>query len=80
MDYVAMKVSRVTGLIAKLRYFVPMHTLLPIYRSFIAPYLTYGIVAWGQVSKSSLDLLLKLQKRALRFICFSNHNEHPSFC
>ena len=76
VDYVAMKVSRVTRLIAKLRYFVPMHTLLTIYRSFIAPYLTYGVVAWGQVSKPSLDLLLKLQKRALRFICFSNHNEH----
>ena len=71
-----MKISRVTGLIAKLRYFVPMHTLLTIYRSFIAPYLTYGVVAWGQVSKCSLDLLLKQQKRALRFICFSNHNEH----
>ena len=55
LDYVALKVSRVTGFIAKLRYFVPTHTLLTIYRSFIAPYLTYGVVAWGQASKSSLD-------------------------
>ena len=55
VDYVALKVSRVTGLIAKLRYFVPMHTLLTICRSFIAPYLTYAVVAWGQASKSSLD-------------------------
>ena len=65
MDYVALKVSRVTGLIAKLSYFVPTHTLLTIYQSFKAPYLTYGVVAWGQASKSSLDSLLKLQKRAL---------------
>ena len=55
MDYVALKVSRVTGLIAKLRFFVPTHTLLTIYQSFIAPYLTYGVVAWGQASKSSLE-------------------------
>ena len=53
------------------------HTFLTSYRSFIAPYLTYGLVAWGQASKSSLDeQLLKLQKRALCFIYFSNHNEH----
>ena len=69
MDYVALKVSRV-------RYFVPTHTLLTIYRSFTAPYLTYGLVAWGQASKSSLDKLLKLQRRAFRFIYFSNRNEH----
>jgi len=43
VDFVALKVSRVTGLIAKLRYFVPTHTLLTIYQSFIAPYLTYGL-------------------------------------
>ena len=76
-DYVALKVSRLTGLIAKLRYFVPTHTLLTIYRSFIAPYLTYGLVAWGQASKSSLDKLLKLQKQSLRFIYFSNRNDCP---
>ena len=64
-----MKVSRV-------RYFVPTHTLLTIYRSFTAPLLTYGLVAWGQASKSSLDKLLKLQKRGLRFIYFSNRNKH----
>ena len=64
------------GLIAKLRYFVPTHTLLTIYRSFIAPYVAYGLVAWGQESKSSFDELLKLQKRALRFIYFFNRNEH----
>ena len=76
MDHVALKVSRAVRLIAKLRYFVPTHTLLTIYRSFIAPYLTYGLVAWGQASKSSLDKLLKLQKRALRSIYLSNRNEH----
>ena len=69
MDYVALKVSGV-------RYFVPTHTLLTIYRSFIAPSLTYGLVAWGQASKSFLDKLLKLQKRGLHIIYFSNRNEH----
>ena len=53
-----------------------MHTLLTICRSLIAPCITYGLVAWGQASKSSIDKLLKLQKRVLRLIYSSDHNEH----
>ena len=68
--------ERYNWLLLKLRYFVPLHTLLTIYRSLIAPYLTYGLVAWGQANKSSLDKLLKLQKRALRFIHSSGRSEH----
>ena len=33
-------------------------------------------MAWGQASKSYLEKLLKLQKRALRFIYFSEQNQH----
>ena len=64
------------GLISKLRHFVPKHTLINIYRSLIAPYLSYGLIVWGQAWKSYLDKLLKLRKRVLRFIYFSDHNKH----
>ena len=54
-----------------------MHTLLNIYQALIAPYLTYSLtLTWGNACNSYLDKLLKLQKRALRFIFFSDHNEH----
>ena len=76
IDYIVIKISRTIGLISKLRHFVPKHTLLNIYRSLIAPYLSYGLIAWCQACKSYLDKLLKLQKRALRFIYFSDHNQH----
>ena len=76
IDHVAIKMSRTVGLICKLRHFLPRHTLLTIYRSLVAPYLTYGLTAWGQACKSQLEKLLKLQKRALRFIYFSERNQH----
>ena len=76
IDHVAIKMSRTVGLICKLRHFLPRHTLLTIYRSLVAPYLTYGLTAWGQAYKSHLEKLLKLQKRALRFIYFSERNQH----
>ena len=75
-DHIVIKISRTIGLISKLRHFVPKHTLINIYRSLIAPYLSYGLIVWGQACKSYLDKLLKLQKRVLRFIYFSDHNQH----
>jgi len=76
IDHITIKISRTVGLISKLRQFVPRHTLINIYRSLAAPYLSYGLIVWGQARKSYLDKLLKLQKRALRFINFSDRNQH----
>ena len=70
IDHIAIKISRTVGLISKLRHFVPKHTLINIYRSLVAPYLSYGLIVCGQACKSYLDKLLKLQKRALRSSTF----------
>ena len=75
VDYISTKISKSIGLIAKLRYFVPQSTLITLYWSLVYPYLNYGISAWGQASKTNLNKLLLLQKRALRFIFFSNTKE-----
>ena len=76
IDHIAIKVSRTVGLITKLRHFLPTHTLLNIYQVLVAPCLTCGLAIWGQACKSYLVKLLKLQIWALRFIFFSDHNEH----
>ena len=76
IDHIIIKTSRAVGLIAKLRHFLPTHTLLNIYQALITPYLTYSLIVWGQACKSYLDKLLKPQKRALCFIYFSDRNEH----
>ena len=49
---------------------------MSIYRSLILPYLSYGIVVWGQAAQSNLDKLLILQKRALRLIQFAPYRSH----
>ena len=54
VDYVALKISKIVGIITRLRHFVPLHTLLCIYRSLIYPYLSYGISAWGQAAQMHL--------------------------
>ena len=76
IDNVATKLSKAVGLIAKLRHFVPQHTLLTIYRALILPYLSYGLIVWGQASKTHLTKILLLQKKVHRFIFFANRNVH----
>ena len=44
--------------------------------SLNTPYLTYGLMAWGQAYKWYLEKLFKLQKRALHFFCFSERIQH----
>ena len=67
IDYVASKISRTIGIIARL---ISLSTLPPVYRSLIAPYLSYGKIAWGQAAKSNLRKISLLQKRALRLMHF----------
>ena len=76
IDTILLKISRTVGLLLRLRHFVPFSTLISIYHSLIAPYLRYGVIAWGQASKSQLNKLLVLQKRALRFIHFAKLRDY----
>jgi len=75
-EYIALKISKTVGLIAKLRHFVPLHALLNIYQSLISPYITYGLSVWGQTYKSYLNKILILQKCVLHFMYFAKKNEH----
>ena len=49
---------------------------LSIYNSLISPYISYGLIAWGQASRSHLEKLLILQKRAVRLINFLPFRTH----
>ena len=62
ISHVASKISSNIGVIARLRHFTPLITLLNIYRSLIFPYISYGLSAWGHAAKTHLDKILLLQK------------------
>ena len=81
-DYVTTKISKTIRVIARLWHFVPQSTLLNLYRSLIFPYLSYGLIAWGQASKSNLNEVLMLQKRVIRLVYFLPYRDHslPFFC
>lgn len=76
IEHIASKISKIVGIIARLRHRVPLNTLLQIYHSLIFPYTFYGIPAWGQASQCDLKKILTFQKRVLRLIFFSSRRFH----
>ena len=76
IDYIASKISRVVGIISRLRHSVPLNTLIQVYRSLIFPYTHYGIAAWGQAAQVYLKKVFMLQKQALRLMFFADNSSH----
>ena len=76
IDYVTTKISKTIGVIARLRHLVPQSTLLNLYRFLIFPYLSYGLIAWGQDSKSNLNKVLMVQKGVIRLVHFPPYRDH----
>ena len=76
ISHVASKISRNISSTARLRHFTPFSTLQHVYRSLIFPYLSYGLVAWGQAAQSHLDKILMLQKRAVCLMNFAQPQIH----
>ena len=47
INHVAMKVAKMTGIMAKARHYLPLKALLTLYNAMIYPYLTY-VTSFGQ--------------------------------
>ena len=55
--------SRNLGVL-KVKHFLPRNLLYKLYLSRVQPYLSYGILLWGNANKKYLDQIHKLQKRS----------------
>mgnify|MGYP001793227721 CR=1 FL=1 len=72
INYISNKISKTIGLFAKLRHYIASSTLLMMYKVLVQPYFSYSICIWGQAKNSNLNKLLVLQKKALKWIYFTN--------
>ena len=62
----------------KLKHYIPYRILHTLYCILISPYLSYGLLIWGNTCKSYLDKLVKLQKWAIRVISNSHYRCHTA--
>ena len=72
INAVAKKVSKITGILNRLKRFLPDYILMTLYHSLILPHFTYGILIWGFKSNE----LTKLHKKIIRIITKSKYNQH----
>ena len=72
------KLSSANGVISKLRYFLPLSTLIQIYYALFFSHLNYSCQIWGQNFNHNVERMFILQKRCLRLITFSDFNAPSS--
>ena len=63
LSFLSKKIKRNIGAISKLRHFVNIDVLINLYYASIYPYLTYGILAWGNTYSSTFNPLFVIQKK-----------------
>ena len=66
------KLSKIIGILHKLKYIFPKDILLTIYNSLFVPHINYGSLVWG----TSQRRIGKLQKKAIRAITHSSFIAH----
>ena len=75
---VTSKVSKIVGMLHKVKSFFPKDILRQLYFSLIYPHLIYCVLAWGKTSHSALNPLITVQKKALRIISDSEYLAHTN--
>ena len=66
------KLSKISGVLHRLKYIYPQNILETIYKCLFIPHINYGLLLWGR----NLDSVAKLQNRAIRTITNSNFIAH----
>ena len=72
MNHIVTKISKVVGIINKLKNFLPRGALLNIYNALIVPHLNYGVLLLSK----HCDKLFLLQKKAIRAVSCAKYNAH----
>ena len=76
--YIRFKLARHSGVIPKMRHYVPCNVLLKYYFCNVKPIVQNGILAYGCLSFTVLEPVLAMQKKLLRLIYFKSKHESLS--
>ena len=62
------KLSVHSGVICKLKHYIPKHLLLLYYNSHVKPIIQYGVLVYGCTASNNLGPILRQQKKIFRII------------
>jgi hypothetical protein len=66
------KIAKFTGVLCKLKHYLPPHILKTLYCNMVQSHLLYCNLAWG----FNCSRVVKIQKKAMRIICNAKYNSH----
>ena len=72
--YIKKKISKVIGILYKSRDVLCHSQLLSLYKTLLEPYIFYCNIIWSGSCTYVLSPLIKVQKQAIRCICFLKRN------
>ena len=78
IKFICNKLSKLVGIMYRVRDFVPKKVLIDLYYSLAYPYLTYGNIVWGGTYSQHLSPLKLIQKKLIRIITSSEYLAHTS--
>ena len=71
--------SQAAGIIAKLQNYVSGRHLKLVYNCFAQCYLQYGVLCWGNSSKTIMEPLQKQQNKILKLMSAFKWNDYVKF-
>ena len=74
-NFIVSKLSRIRGILSRLKHCVPVYILKMIYSSLFMSHLSYGILTWGCKIYTRIN---KLQKQSIRSISNSKYNSRST--
>jgi len=72
LNMVANKLSKLIGILHKLKYIYPQNALTTIYNSLFVPHINFGLLVWG----TKVNHIDTLQKKVIRIITNSKYISH----
>ena len=77
-NYIANKISKTNGILARLKRQIPKCYLKVIFNSLLMSHILYGISVWGGSPNKCLERLIILQKKAIRHVFNAKYNSHTN--
>ena len=78
LNNISNSISKNIGILYKLKDLVSTKSLFTLYNALILPFLNYCNIVWGNCSKTKIESLFLLQKKAIRICSHSNFLDHTT--
>ena len=78
VSYIQSKLNSSLFILNRVKHMLHSKHLVTLYYSLIYPYLSYGLVLWGDTHRKYINKILTFQKKAMRIINRKTYNEHTN--